>query len=214
MTRTDPVRHAILDDWFPDLDASRIYTEVPPPEWPHWVRYDNSDERKRTCRDLDKLGPETAKALRFFLSNEAVRQVCAWYDEELIADDTLHGGGLHVSGAGDFLGIHLDYARHPKRPEYERRVNLLYYAVPTWFDDWGGATVLTAPDGETVLSRCYPRKERVLLFETNDLSYHGTEKVTCPKEVERPTLAVYYLAPVRTGVTRQRALFVPSRGKH
>jgi Rps23 Pro-64 3,4-dihydroxylase Tpa1-like proline 4-hydroxylase len=209
--RESPVPHYVLDD-VPGLSARQLAAAVPPPAWEHWVRYANDDERKRTSRDLVRLGESFSAAVETLLGRAA--EFARWFGiDGLVPDESLHGGGVHVSGPGDYLQCHLDYARHPYKPELERRVNAIYYAVPEWREQWGGATCLYAPDGETVLSRVYPKPGRLFVFEVNDLAYHGVEPVTCPAGVERVTLATYYLAPIRPGVTRQRALFVPNRKK-
>lgn len=109
------------------------------------------------------------------------------------------------------LSVHLDYAKHPRLPLLERRLNAILYLTPYWQDEWGGATVFTKPDGKTVVARVYPKPGRLLVFATNDLSYHGVEPVTCPEGINRITLATYYLSHIRPGVTRERALFVPQR---
>ncbi len=177
-----------------------------------WVTYNNDAEKKTTCNDVDSLGKVTKGILCMMQSNEMVNDLSAKFSiSPLQSDPLLHGGGIHISGPGGQLNIHLDYSKHPRLPLLERRINCILYLVPEWKESWGGATVLTAPDGHTVIERIYPKPGRLLAFETNDLSYHGVEPVTCPEGVERITMATYYLSHIRPGITRERALFVPNR---
>lgn len=204
-----PVRHVVIDNfislWEVEKHLSQMHTTA------KWVTYDNADEKKVTCNDFAGFGVDLQMLLAY-MQDSFCSQLSDWFGiVPLKSDPTLHGGGIHRSGPGGLLSIHLDYAKHCKFPEYERRLNAILYLVPEWREEWGGATVLTKPDGVTVLNRVYPKPGRLLVFETNDLSYHGVEPVTCPEGVERVTLATYYLSPIREGVTRERALFIPNR---
>ena len=58
--------------------------------------------------------------------------------DNLIPDPYLIGGGVHLSGPGDFLNIHADFNWHHKLQAH-RRVNALLYLSETWEEEWGGA---------------------------------------------------------------------------
>jgi len=124
-------------------------------------------------------------------------------------DPTLHGGGLHVTVSGGFLGVHLDYDRHPKIPGKRRALNVIAFLHPEWKKAWGGALVLCDPAG-TPVRRFYPNPGRVIAFEVSDLSYHGVEPVR--GAAPRVSLAVYRLSEAGPFNTRRRALFMPNRG--
>ena len=184
---------------------------VPGAHDPCWeARYDNDAERgKRTTRDpvwLAHLVPDLA-TMRGAVSVARWSRLLGYPVED---DPTLHGGGVHVTGVGGRLGCHLDYDRHPHLPEKRRALNLIAFLNPEWREEWGGALVLCDPMG-AVVTRLYPRPGRLVAFEVSDLSYHGVEPVTGP--CERVTAAVYYLADAGPHNTRQRALFLPTRGK-
>lgn len=206
-----PVKHIVIDDFVDDVESCHAAVN---PDSGKWITYDNADEKKTTCNVVESFGFALRSMFSFMHSDHFICQLSEWFSiEGLQTDPLLHGGGIHRSGRGGVLSIHLDYAKHCKMPHLERRLNAILYLVPEWCEEWGGATVLTKPDGVTVLNRVYPKPGRLLLFEASDLAYHGVEPVTCPEGVERVTLATYYLAPIRPGVTRERALFVPNRGR-
>lgn len=211
----EPVKHLVIDEWLGDgcsVNAVHECLAAINPDSDKWVTYNNADERKATCNIVTSFGERLRYTFGFLQSQRFVNQLIEWFNiTPLQSDPLLHGGGIHRSGPGGALSIHLDYARHPLLPHLERRINVIVYLVPRWEEEWGGATVFTKPDGATVLNRVYPKPGRLLAFITDDLSYHGVEPVTCPEGIERVTLATYYLSPIREGVTRERALFIPNR---
>ena len=208
---TDPVRHFVIDRFISQGEVEACAAEVTQDSG-EWVKYWNPSEKKLACNDYDAFGPSCATMIDYMQGEEFIDLLSKSFEiSPLQSDPLLHGGGIHVSGNGGMLSVHLDYAKHPRLPLLERRLNAILYLTPYWQDEWGGATVFTKPDGKTVVARVYPKPGRLLVFATNDLSYHGVEPVTCPEGINRITLATYYLSHIRPGVTRERALFVPQR---
>lgn len=208
---SSPVPHYIIDNFISKKEVEDCAAEVSQDSG-KWVKYWNPSEKKMACNDYDAFGASLQKMTDCMQGEEFIGMLSKSFQiSPLQSDPLLHGGGIHVSGNGGMLSVHLDYAKHPRLPLLERRLNAILYLTPFWQDEWGGATVLTKPDGRTVVARVYPKPGRLLVFATNDLSYHGVEPVTCPDGVNRITLATYYLSHIRPGVTRERALFVPNR---
>lgn len=213
---TTPVAWHVFDNFIDAITIDAIAEETNKPlsyeRCGKWFTYSNKDEKKTTCNDPESMGPVTSLLLDKMQGDKFVSDMEELFSiSPLQSDPLLHGGGIHICGAGGLLSIHLDYAKHKRLPLLERRLNAILYLSQEWKEEWGGATVLTKPDGCTVLNRVHPKPGRLFVFETNDLSYHGVEPVTCPEGVERVTLATYYLSHIRPGVTRERALFIPNR---
>lgn len=198
-----PVRHWVFDDW-----ATPPFPEPPGDTWPGWEAvYDNDCESgKRTARDLRMLAayPELLNRMR-----SAGTEWTERLGYPVVDDDTLHGGGLHVTKSGGWLNCHLDYARHPIHKTKRRALNLILFVHPRWHREWGGYFYLADPSGKPVVW-IEPRPGRLLAFETGSLSYHGVHRVVGPEP--RVSLAVYYLADATEHDTRTRALFIPNRG--
>ena len=55
----------------------------------------------------------------------------------LLADDLLEGGGMHLTGTGGRLDVHVDFNVLEERKLF-RRLNILLYLNPTWQEDWLG----------------------------------------------------------------------------
>lgn len=116
-----------------------------------------------------------------------------------------HGGGIHVTDPGGYLGPHIDFAVCPPAPFLERRASLIVYLSA----GDGGHLQLWNDDVSEVQSTIIPEFNRAVLFLNSDWSYHSVSPVQ--GMTSRASLAVYYCAPIRPGVTRKRALWVPDR---
>lgn len=187
----------------------------PVPEYtdPCWVHYnDGNAAAKRTCREFGKLGALGAKVEADVQTLAHQKTMNTWMSIlgfPVQFDDALHGGGLHVTGAGGKLDCHLDYAQHPHRAGLVRALNLIGFVHPVWEAGWGGELYLADPNGNPLVL-VDPRPGRVVAFEVGDLSYHG-HAPTSDVAGDRVSVAVYLL---RSGQhTRTRAQFLPQRGR-
>ena len=109
----------------------------------------------------------------------------------LLADEQLEGGGMHLTGSGGRLDVHVDFNVLGERKLF-RRLNILLYLNTTWQEDWGGQIELWDQDVRNCLLRSPPALNRCLIFETSDVSYHGVAPVKAPAEVVRQSFAAYY----------------------
>lgn len=214
-----PFPHVIVDGLLSAATVDRLAQAVSDNRQRRagWVAYSNDVERKEACEDLARTNGPVNDLFGNLLGDwfaQELQRLMKVEIPDLCADRTLHGGGIHVSKAGGFLGSHLDYALHPKlSPPKERRLNLILYLSPLWLEEWGGQTELFEADGVTVGDSVSPRAGRALIWEASDLAYHGMAAIADDCPAERLTAAVYYVAPARPGCVRQRALFVPQRGR-
>ncbi|MCB9599808.1 MAG: 2OG-Fe(II) oxygenase [Sandaracinus sp.] len=110
---------------------------------------------------------------------------------KLIADPKLAGGGMHVTGPSGRLDVHVDFNFDEER-QWHRRMNLLLYLNPEWPDAWGGGVELWDRKVKRRYHRFAPLLNRVVVFETSHISYHGVEPVTCPPSKARRSFATYY----------------------
>lgn len=109
----------------------------------------------------------------------------------LLADEQLEGGGMHLTGGGGRLDVHVDFNVLEKRKLF-RRLNILLYLNPIWQAEWGGQIELWDRDVRNCLLRSPPVLNRCLIFETSDISYHGVAAVSAPADVVRQSFAAYY----------------------
>ncbi len=110
---------------------------------------------------------------------------------QLLVDEELAGAGMHLTGSGGRLDVHVDfnYLEHRK---LHRRLNILVYLNPEWHPGWGGAIELWDKD----VSRCgqsfVPKFNRCVVFQTSEFSFHGVTPVTAPEGMVRKSFAGYY----------------------
>lgn len=119
--------------------------------------------------------------------------------EGLMGDEELFGGGLHQSMKGAFLNVHVDYNIHPTT-KFHRRLNVLVYMNKDWKDEYEGHVELWDLTGkEKVLKdRVAPQFNRCVIFETNEISFHGhPHPLKTPEGVNRKSLATYYYTKTR-----------------
>lgn len=210
---SEPFRHWVLDGEINGELVGMVADNVPVPTWPRWVNYDGSNEvGKRTTRDIHLLSPSTMELFAYLSSQEWLSRLTSITGiDGLIPDSVLHGGGLHSTGRGGWLGVHLDYAKHP-RLKLERRINLILFLNRTWYPHWGGHLEFWDSDAAKCVKRIVPSFNRLVLWEPSDVSYHGhPTPLNCPVNVPRNTIALTYLCEPRGEITRTRALFVPVR---
>ena len=118
--------------------------------------------------------------------------------DNIEADETLHGSGLHYHPRYGRLNMHLDYEKHPILENKQRKLNIIIYLNNEWEKDWEGATELWNNDMSNCVVKCYPSKNKAIIFETSELSWHGVpEKIMCPENIYRKTLALYYITPLK-----------------
>lgn len=201
-----PFWHCVFDDFF--ANPYDLAKDFPKPEDPCWFSYDNPLEIKQTCNNWHAFKPSIYQAFTGLLSPDFTQAICKLTNAELIPDIGLHGGGLHQHGRGGKLNVHLDYNIHPKL-NLQRRLNLIVYLTPDWNPEWGGHLGLYS-DRSTLVKKIEPKFNRAVLFDTRG-SWHGLpEPITCPDNVTRNSLALYYLCEPESTDGRKRALFAPT----
>jgi hypothetical protein len=128
---------------------------------------------------------------------------------KLLADEKLIGGGMHVTGPGGRLDVHVDFNLVKDRALH-RRLNILVYLNREWKPEWGGELELWDREVRHREHAFVPRLNRCVVFETSDISFHGVRPLTCPPNVARQSFAAYYYtseAPPRWDGTAHDTIF-------
>jgi Rps23 Pro-64 3,4-dihydroxylase Tpa1-like proline 4-hydroxylase len=117
--------------------------------------------------------------------------------EHLLPDPHLAGGGIHLSRAGDHLGIHADFNWHP-RIQAHRRLNLLVYLTPEWQSAYGGELELWDTTGTRLERSVEPVFNRAVIFTTRSDTFHGHPNPwAAPAGIHRQSMALYYYTSSR-----------------
>ncbi|SRR6266851_2698528 len=109
----------------------------------------------------------------------------------LLADEQLVGGGIHMTGPGGRLDVHVDFNFIEDR-RLHRRLNLLLYLNSHWEENWGGQFQLWDKDVKHRAATFDPIVNRCVIFETSEISYHGVVPVSPVAPTPRKSFAAYY----------------------
>jgi hypothetical protein len=109
----------------------------------------------------------------------------------LLADEELLGGGIHITGPGGRLDVHVDF-NYLEGRKLHRRINLLLYLNGIWEEHWGGHIQLWDKDVDTCRHSFAPAFNRCVIFETSEISFHGVTPVTTASPYPRLSFASYY----------------------
>ena len=191
-----PYPHIVIDNFLePDALAAAI-DEFPPLVPEEWNNYLHANERKFSNTDPSTWGPTLQRIMEELNGPRFVAFIGTLIGvDDLIADPSLEGGGLHQSTTGGFLNIHSDFTVHPHNRTWQRRANILLYLNEDWEPEYGGDLEMWSADMKTCVERVSPVANRVLIFTTNSTSFHGhPEPLRCPEGVARRSLALYYFS--------------------
>jgi hypothetical protein len=216
--RADPFPYIHLDSLLDLSVARRLEAEFPAQGSAAWTQYKHYNENKAALTKRGQM-PDNLGLLVDELNSP---EFTAWLSRltgipGLIPDPSLEGGGLHQSGRGGFLNMHVDFTVHHHHPNWRRRVNLILYLNEGWQVGWGGSLELW--DGK--MTRCVvkipPALNHVIIFNTDEGSYHGfPDPLQCPEGVGRKSLALYYYtedASASARATNYRARPADTKGK-
>jgi hypothetical protein len=189
----EPFPHGVYDDFLPHDLAVHLAESFPTFDSIDWVVRDNEQNRRVYQHDETKLPALYRQMLRELNSRQFVLFVETLTGiDNLIPDPYFIGGGIHLSGPGDFLNIHADFNWHHKLQAY-RRVNALLYLSETWEEEWGGAIEFWDRDMTGPVDQAFPRFNRLVVFSTSEHSNHGQRVPNaCPPGVTRKVFNLYY----------------------
>ena len=156
-------------------------------------QFKSVNERKKVQITDANLFPEPVARLNDALASPAFLADLSYITDipDLLADPELVGGGIHVTGPGGRLDVHVDF-NYIEGRKLHRRLNLLLYLNPVWEEQWGGHIQLWDEDVTTCRAAFPPALNRCVIFETSDVSFHGVTPVTSSAPFARQSFATYY----------------------
>ena len=218
----EPFESVVIDNFLNEEYAEQLYTLFPE-NFNDWYVYENPIEVKYAFDNINHL-ESPLKDYFYHLSTPDIVSVFSYISgiNELEYDEYLHGAGLHSHPRHGRLQIHLDYEKHPYSGK-ERRLNIILFLSKDWKEEWNGHNELWGTDLKKCVRKTAVKFNRAIIFKTNDVSFHGLpEKIQCPPNVFRKSLAYYYVSPVDSNVEsneeegyikknyRKKAAFFPS----
>jgi hypothetical protein len=199
-----PFPHIVLDDVLHTEAFHRAADEFPGIRDPFWKGYLHVNETKYGNTQPDTWGPTLNGVAKELVSPEFVSflQDLTGIDN-LLPDWSMDGGGLHQTLRGGHLNVHADFTTHHVKENWSRRVNILLYLNQDWREEWGGQLELWDQEMTAAQARVQPAGNRMLVFTTSEDSFHGhPDALTCPDDVARRSMALYYFTEESSPVRR------------
>ncbi|HSK74150.1 MAG TPA: 2OG-Fe(II) oxygenase, partial [Pyrinomonadaceae bacterium] len=188
-----PFPHVVIDNLLPDEALETVLEEFPGTKQIDWIDFYGGVQTKLASKTEEQMGPFT-RFLMYQLNSATFIKFLEKLTgiEGLIPDPHFWGGGLHQIKPKGYLKVHTDFNFHPVL-KVDRRINLLVYLNKDWDESYGGELELWDRDVTKCEAKIMPLFNRMVVFNTNDYSFHGhPEPLACPPDRTRKSLALYY----------------------
>ncbi len=199
-----PFRHLVIDQFLQDAAARELAEAFPAFDEKLAMNENGFVGAKAVNEKVRGLG-EPWRRLDDLVSGEAFRALISRLTgvPELKYDPHYFGGGTHENLHGQGLDAHVDFNFHPITRQH-RRLNLILYLTDEWQDEWGGSIQLHRdpylPPSEDEIAVVTPLFNRLVIFETNEHSWHGFPRIELPEDkrhLSRKSFALYYYTDSR-----------------
>jgi len=192
-----PFRHVVVDGFLDPAFCQSILDEFPRFEDRFALNEMGDVGGKAVRMGVRELAPAYRKLDAFLQTPEFLGYMSKVTGiPDLLYDADYVGGGTHENRDGQSLATHVDFNYHP-RTNTHRRLNLIVYLNHEWEETWGGALELHSDPWNATANRKFsvlPLFNRAVIFETNEVSWHGFEEIRLPadrKAISRKSFAIY-----------------------
>jgi Rps23 Pro-64 3,4-dihydroxylase Tpa1-like proline 4-hydroxylase len=192
-----PFHHVKIDDFLQPGAAEALLRDFPSFDKEKALNELGHVGGKAVVENVRDVSPFYAKVYEFINSKQFLEQMSALTGiPDLIADETLFGGGTHENLDRQYLDAHIDFNIDERRMLH-RRLNLLIYLNKEWEESWGGSIELHSnpriPETNKTIGFA-PLFNRAVIFETSEFSWHGFPVIRLPedkKHLSRKSFSIY-----------------------
>jgi hypothetical protein len=213
-----PFRHAWIEGFLEAAAADALLADFPTFDRRHAINEHGDVGRKAVVESVAGISGFYRAFYRYINSWAFLDAMSALTGiENLIADESLFGGGTHENLDGQALDVHVDFNIDERRMLH-RRVNLLIYLNREWDASWGGAIELHSDPWNAAANEVQsfpPLFNHALVFETNEYSWHGFKRITLPddrRHESRKSFSIYLYTkdrPIEEVVAPHTTFYVP-----
>jgi len=196
-----PYPYIVMDNFLKPEIAEEAYNNFPKYALFN-KKYKGLNENKAEGSNIEDFNPIFQKICDELASNQMydwIQKVAHIKEAVVMTDDAL-GRGLHLGGQGSFLDIHIDFNIHVEK-DLHRRLNILIYLNKDWKEEYGGGLEMWDKEVSKMEKYVSPAFNRCLIFETNEISYHGYGKINVPEGESRKSIYGYYYSKTRDGAS-------------
>jgi Rps23 Pro-64 3,4-dihydroxylase Tpa1-like proline 4-hydroxylase len=193
--KAEPFPHFWIDNFLDENFANDVYNSFPSFQDAQKMgkEFKSVNEKKKVqITDSSKFPPAIAKLNQLLASREFLDTISDLMDiPHLLADPDQIGGGIHETNSGGHLDVHVDF-NFIKEKQWHRRLNILIYFNKDWKEEYGGYFDIWDKEVKKCYGTFAPQFNRVFVFATSNISFHGVTPLTCPPNVLRKSFAAYY----------------------
>ncbi len=191
-----PYKHLVLDNFLKTEMAELLHDHFPTIEKLD-KHYKGLNENKSEGANFSTFHPAFSALKGEIMSSEFGEWMSkvTGIEDVFVTDDKL-GTGLHQGSNGSFLDIHIDFNIHAQK-NVHRRLNMLIYMNKDWKPEYGGDLEMWNADMSECIKKVAPLFNRCVIFETNEISYHGYSKITMPEHLTRKSIYTYFYTDLR-----------------
>jgi len=196
-----PYPHVIVDNFLPLDFALQIAKAFPGIDEIDWKFEGPGDTKHSGDRNIEKVSTSNEELfpplVRMMMMQFQSGIFCNFLSrltgyEHLQPDPNHFGCGLHSTGNGGRLMVHIDASRHPNK-DLHQLINCIYYCTPEWKEAYGGGLELWNEDATKCVTTVPPLFNRLAIFKVSGRTWHGhPHPVQCPPHLRRNSLALYY----------------------
>ncbi len=199
-----PFKHVAIDNFFAPETARLLADHFPAFDEKLAMNENGVVGGKAVNQKVRGMGKPWA-ALDDLVKGEEFRQLISDITgiPSLLYDPHYFGGGTHENLQGQALDAHVDFNFHPITRQH-RRLNIIIYLTEEWQDEWGGSIQLHKdpylPPEQDEITVLTPLFNRCVIFETNEVSWHGFPRIELPEDkrhISRRSFALYYYTESR-----------------
>jgi hypothetical protein len=196
-TAAKPFRHFSIESFFEPDFAERLLAEFPSFDQKLAINEIGTAGGKSVNTKIREISPAYLELYDFISSAPFLEFMSRLSGiPDLILDPKMFGGGTHENCHGQELDPHIDF-NYVEDHSLHRRLNLIVYLNKHWKTEWGGAIEIHSnprlPD-ENQIRAFDPLFNHAVMFETNEISWHGFPKINLPESERnrsRKSISIY-----------------------
>ena len=198
-----PFKHVMIENFFEAAFAEALLAEFPSFDKKLATNEGGETGGKAVQTNMRAISPayqrlyDTLASPRFLEFASRLSGI-----PDLLLDPKMFGGGTHENLHGQELDAHVDF-NYDEARQLHRRLNMIVYLNKDWRTEWGGAIQIHSNPrrpAEDRIESFDPLFNRLVMFETNEYSWHGFPKIQLPEEERhrsRKSISIYLYTKTR-----------------
>lgn len=191
-----PFKHIVIDNFFSENIVKSCLENFPDKHDKTWEKANDKwiEVKSRTTWKSEFDIPEwIIDAVRIMNSSIFLKSMSEkMWIKKIVSDPYYTGWWLNLTLKDWILDIHVDWNYHDAT-WLNRRLNALLYLNPDWKEWWWWEFELWDEKAENCIKKVEPLCNRLVIFDSHDLSFHGSPNpLNFPENDWRRSILLYY----------------------